>query len=317
MAWNWWGRRRTFALIFVVATLATALISIVVPWYAWSNTSTLTESTSPGHSQNVTLDTQVALDLGSQLQYISTCTSYCDGNFPDTTESVVLVTDYSSVGLNNTGTLYQEMLWLPAASTAFAAAGLVLAVLGQFGRPKAMVPAMMMLIVSVVLALSTPLVLASSTPNRLLSDHDTVSNSQFVSIYGTQIPTNGTGPATSYFGSCQGLNCTNPGGPSFDEVYGRNSSQAWGPGSGWYLAFGSGALGILALFALIGTTSGSQKLSLRPRKPAAPPTVEPAPEPPQSGPASEVTPLYPPMYRPPPSIGGTDPPDPPSTQGNS
>ncbi|MFZ1022717.1 MAG: hypothetical protein WAN87_01100, partial [Thermoplasmata archaeon] len=306
MAWNFWGRRRTIALILVLATVATAVLSIVVPWYAWTNTGTLEETTSPGHTQNVTIESQVTLNLGNQLQYTSICSNACGGEIPDTTESVVLVTDYTTVGLNNTGMLYQEMFWLPAASTAFALAGLGLAIIGQLGRPKAMVPAMMMLIVSVVLALSTPLVLATSTPNRLLSDHSSVTDSQFLALFGSQIPTNGTGPATAYFGSCQGLNCTDPAGPGFNALYGPNSSQTWGPGSGWYVAFGSGALGILALFVLIGTASDPQKPSARPHKSGGTPAEEVAAEPPPPQASSEVTPLYPPMYRPPPTIGGIE-----------
>jgi hypothetical protein len=303
MAWHLPGGRRTIAVLLVTATVATAVLSIVLPWYAWTNTGTYSETTSSDNTVNVTLEAQVTFNLGNQLQYTSSCPNDCGGTLPDTTESIVFITDYSTVGLNNTGTLYQEMFWLPTASSVFAVAGLGLAVLGQFGRPKAMVPAMMMLIVSVVLALSTPLVLSTSTSNRLLSDHSSATASPFLLIYGGQIPTNGTGPATSYFGSCQGLNCTNPGSPTFSVLFGRNASQTWGPGSGWYVAFASGTLGVLSLFVLIGTTAGPRKPGSRLPKPVGPSTEEAPPPAPPPGSPSEVTPLYPPMYRPPPNIG--------------
>ena len=162
----------------------------------------------------------------------------CSGTVPTGCPST---TSYKSMDLNNTGTLAQTGYFLLL--TGFVL-GLIGAIIGfaSLSRPRRAIPAIALSVIAMLLAVATPALFALQLPTAIGNDSPGHT---------------GTGPWSSFMGS----NTSQLG-------FGESLKLTWGPGMGWYLAFG--AFVILLIGAVV--------LARARKEPPSPaPTTVPAP----------------------------------------
>jgi hypothetical protein len=136
--------------------------------------------------------------------------------------SVSNSTTYSDAHLTNVGNLYTIVTYLTYGGIVLGLIGAILAFMGRgVGR--------IVLVLALILALVAPILLFAEQPSALNNDFKGSS---------------GSGPQSSFIGSCSGTSCgTVPGAGS------SNSSASWGPDVGWYLAIGAFVVFLIAVIA--------------------------------------------------------------------
>lgn len=246
---------------FVLALIGAIILlaSVAVGWYAWSfsasgsgsgisYSSTLTETLYPG-DKVVTASS-------------STCTgsSYCSSISSSQSNS----TTYQKLMLNNTGNLYGAAEGLVIAGGIAGLLGAILLMVSG-SKPSFRKIFLALGVIALILAIAAPMALLAAQPGAIHSD---------ATSHGGTI--SGSGPWSSFFGSCSGTACGN-NTP-------QNSSATWGPSVGWYLSIVGFVLFLVAL--LMGWRA-------KPMAAAAAPAM-PAPAMPEASAPSEPAQMAPP-----------------------
>ncbi len=294
MVWDRRARRRTIALLLVGATVVLALVSIAVPWFAWTNVGTAEGTPTPSMTSNVTIQAQVTFSLGNQVQFMETCTNSCVAGTNIISVTTLVTTEYSSVGLNNTGTLYQEMLvatrWFGGVRSCRIRARGDRAI----SPPRSHGPGP-----HATDRLRGPGTFDSSCARHVDSKPITFRPHQLDIEPGMGVGVRHADqwdrPGNELLWKLQRPKLHQSGTwvHSSSFFFGRNASQSWGPGTGWYLALGSGLAGILGTFVLIGTATDPTGSAAKPKSATPVSKGSNTPEVPVPAPGGDVTSLYP------------------------
>jgi hypothetical protein len=230
------GAMVPMALLVVGAILL--LVSVAVGWYAYSETYSQTEVPAvdvqgvPTTQFSVTTSSTFYLgnQVGSSTSFSCTGSSYCS-IFANLTGygSGSQTKTYSESGLNHTGTLYGAMEAVVIAGGILGLAAAALLVVAG-GRPGLRMGILILAILALILAIVAPMTLLAAQPGTIKSDAPYAN------------ATSGSGPWTSFFGSCSASGCS--AGMS------ANASMSWGPSTGWYLAIVAFVVFLLALVFL-------------------------------------------------------------------
>jgi hypothetical protein len=232
-------------LFFLGAILL--IVSLLSVWYVFS--SSASESIA-GNSISGT--GQLELKTGSD--YTVTFSYSCSGAIASSVcpGSSSYTCPYSGGGSgscngtraeNDTGRLYAVTEYLVLGGLILGLVGGLLALLSP-GRPGLRKGAMALGILALLFALIAPMTLLALQPGAIKSDETSPGGSA----------PNGTGPYSSFFGSCSGSTggCESYGGTGF----GGNSSSSWGPSTGWYLSIGAFVLFLIGLILFLGGRGG-------------------------------------------------------------
>jgi hypothetical protein len=204
--------RRTVAGSLSIAAALVLILALFMGWYVFS-----TEATPPGSSYTYT----TTFFPGQKITFSNSCSgSHCG---PGGSNS----TTYSAARLGDTGRLYALFQIVVVISILLGILAGALMLIGPKGKPPTW--GTYLILAALVLALAGPVGLWVVQPVAL--SHDPGSD---------QI--HGPSPATSFFGSCSGSSCPGPEFFSVPPVFVYEGTASWGPGIGWYLAFGAFAL---------------------------------------------------------------------------
>lgn len=212
------------ALLLIAAILL--IVAAFVGWYATS-----ISATESGGGQSISITGTITFYPGTTVKDTSSCSgsSFCSALSSSNT------TSYSNLGLNKTGMWYALVEYL---SIGGFVVGIIAAILGFMTRGKGgmMMGVVALAAIALILSIATPMLLLAVQPGALNSD-----SSGHGGMFGG---TNGSGPWSSFFGSCSGSGCGVGGGLS-------GSSASWGPSLGWYLAIVAFVLFLIGLIVFM------------------------------------------------------------------
>ncbi|MCI4334371.1 MAG: hypothetical protein L3K04_01865 [Thermoplasmata archaeon] len=223
------------------------VVALLTSWYSF----TITESATV-EGQSLSGSVQTSLYPGSD--YKTTTSGYFGGNtttcpYAGTTST----SGCSPYARNQTGALYSVAEFLTIGGLVLGLLAGILALMTT-GRPGMRKGAMALGILALLLALVTPMVLLAGQPAAIKNDE---------AQYGGHAPTNGSGPDTSFFGSCSGSSCEG-GSPA----PGVSISGTWGPSTGWYLSIGAFVVFLLGILIVRGAKGQDAMPAPAPAAPA-------------------------------------------------
>jgi hypothetical protein len=179
-----------------------------------------------------------------------TCTGAASGDCP--TQS-----SYNQASLNHTGAIAETGLFLIIGGVVFGFLALIFGLLAR-GNARRTTPAIALAVLALILAVAAPALFAVQLPGAVSSD--TPGHS-------------GSGPWSTFLGS-----------NSSTTAFG-SETLTWGPGMGWYLAFGAFALFLIGAIILIAARKDPPAPAPVPMSPAPAEATTPAPAAPSPPPS--------------------------------
>jgi hypothetical protein len=259
------------------------IVALLVSWYTISISFSTSESIA-GSTVTGSGTDHVDLHPGSMYAYSSSSSYTCTGAaapYCPASQSTSGSCPYggssnssscSSLDEKATGNLYSATQFLVIGALALGFIAGILALMAG-GRPGMRKGAMALGIIALLLALVTPITLFAAQPGAVKSDY---------TPSGGQAPS-GSGPWSSYIGSCSGSSCGMGSGSG-------NGTESWGPSTGWYLSLGAFVVFLLGILMVRGGRDDASTSAAS--SPAAAPAmgsdssmgVSPPAAPPPSGP---------------------------------
>jgi hypothetical protein len=231
------------AILLIIGAIL-LIAALFTSWYTWS----LQES---GAGGSITGDT----DFHAGTSY--TTSFSCSGEASSVCPSGATCpysgsssTGCTAAGENKTGQLYAVTEFIVIGGLVLGFLAGILALMGGT-KPGMRKGAVALGAIALILALVGPVVLLAAQPGAVKSDS---------TPSGGSAPS-GSGPYSSYFGSCSGSNC------GFGGSGATSVSGTWGPSVGWYLSI---VAFVLFLLGVIMVMRGGRESSAMPASAPAP-----------------------------------------------